>query len=161
MIMQARRAAPVLSNEYPSIAERRKLGLYVTHMEVELAERFGEHAARLFLENFGGGELFVPLKATDNHPVSKLVGRDVLEWLITKYGSGAVEVPHGAMSSKNAQAIRIRRLIVNTTLSTVEIAKLTRVSRRTARRTICTMREAGVALPNRPQNPKSKEKFEQ
>ena len=95
MIMQARRAAPVLSNEYPSIAERRKLGLYVTYMEVELAERFGEHAARLFLENFGGGELFVPLKATDDHPVSKLVGRDVLEWLITKYGSGAVEVPHG------------------------------------------------------------------
>lgn len=151
----------MLSNEYPSIAERRKLGLYVPYMEVELAERFGEHAAHLFLGHFGGRDIFIPQSATDDHPVSKQVGRDVLEWLITKFGSGAIAVPHGAMSSKNAQAIRMRRLIANTTLSTVEIAKLARVSTRSARRTICTMREAGVALPHRPQQPKSKEKFEQ
>lgn len=148
----------MLSNEYPSIAERRQLGLYVAHMEVELAEQFGDHVARLFLDNFGGGELFVPLSATDDHPVSKLVGRDVLEWLTAKFGSGAMEVPHGAMSSKNAQTIRVRRLIVNTNLSTVDIAKLTRVSRRNVRRTIQIMREAGIALPHRPQKPKSKEK---
>lgn len=147
----------MLSKEYPSIAERRQLGLYVSHMEVELVERFGDYVARLFLENFGGTELFVPQRASDDHPVSKLVGRDVLDWLVTTFGSGAIAIPHGAMSSKNALAIRIRRLIVNTDLSTVDIAKLTRVSQRSVRRTILAMREAGIALPNRPQKPKAKE----
>lgn len=147
----------MLSNEYPSIAERRYLGFYVPHMEVELAERFGDYVARLFLDNFGGGDLFVPLSATDDHPVSKLVGRDVLDWLIATFGSGAIEVPHGAMSSANARAIRLRRLIVNTDLSTVDIAKLTHISQRSVRRTIHKMRAAGIALPHRPLNPKPKE----
>lgn len=115
-----------------------------------MAERFGEEVARRFIDHFGGMDVYLPLKADPDHPVSVTVGMDVLGWLIDTFRGGCeLHVPTGVRSAWGLPSIRLRQLIMEGAHTDREIARLARCDIRSVRRARRSMRARGINVPPR------------
>ena len=74
----------------------------------EVAEEAGVRAALKLADAFGGRELYVPFKLTDEHPIVEAIGKEASAKMVKLYGGGRVLVP----LDPNASASRQKRTIV-------------------------------------------------
>jgi hypothetical protein len=144
-------------DDLPTIAERRRLGFYVSDIENRVAERFGEDVAHRLLGTVGGQRITLPKIPTPDHELARLLGWPLLEFLCEQFGRGAsVSVPVGCFSRHTQNRIRLRRAIMAMPgRSNVDIVRATGHNIRQVRRVSKYMREAGLLPPTPADNPKS------
>ena len=59
----------------------------------ELSEVIGTESAVKLGQNMGGARIYVPAKATDEHPLTIALGKDKAQHLCNYYGGDTIELP--------------------------------------------------------------------
>ncbi|MQX38541.1 hypothetical protein [Roseospira navarrensis] len=133
-------------DDLPSIAERRRLGIYVSDVENCVAERFGEAVARQLIRACGGQTILLPRQARPKHKVAVAVGLPVLAALIEHYGAPqSIYIP---VPSRWRYDVRLRRAIMaNPGATNADIGSVAGCSERAVRRCRASMRAAGLNPP--------------
>lgn len=99
-----------------------------------MARDLGLTTALRFAAEFGGREIFVPMKARPDHRIAQAVSLTALEWLINNRQPGEkLIVPLGPHSSYRARIVAARRLL-DEGRSTEEIVRALRMHERSVRR---------------------------
>ena len=102
-----------MADDLPTIAERRRLGVYVPDIENQMAERFGEEAARRLLAAFNGVAVQLPKDPHAGHVMAQAVGLPLLVWLCDTYGRRRrLWIPGGPFARGTQNRVRVRRLIM-------------------------------------------------
>lgn len=86
-----------------------------------------------FAAEFGGRELYIPVKAKPDHNVAHAVGVETLRWLVERRPGEKLIVPLGPHSSYRARIVAARRMI-DAGKSTSEIVAALRMHERSVRR---------------------------
>lgn len=136
------------ADDYPSIAERRRLGVYVSDVETRVAEQFGEDVARRLMVGLGGQTVLLPRQPFPDHAVARAAGLPVLAWLIEHYGPARLYIALGPLHSGTQQDVRLRRAIMaHPGATNAVIAQAAGCSERAVRRRRAAMRAAGLNPP--------------
>lgn len=99
-----------------------------------MARDLGLPTALRFAAEFGGREIFVPMKATAEHKIAVAVGLPALRWLIKVRQPGEkLIVPLGPHSSYRARIVAARRML-DEGRSTEEIVRALQMHERSVRR---------------------------
>jgi len=138
-----------MADDLPTIAERRRLGVYVPDIENQVAERFGEEAARRLLAAFNGVAVQLPKAPHAGHVIAQAVGLPLLVWLCDTYGRRRrLWIPGGPFARGTRNLVRVRRLIMAMPGHTcADIARAAGCGERQVRRARAAMRAAGLNPP--------------
>jgi hypothetical protein len=144
-----------MTDDFASIAERRRFGIYVPDVENRVAERFGEDAARRLLMAFGSQIILLPKPPTPDHPIARELGFPVLEGLCQIYGEGnRLHIPTGCTNRRTKNGVRLRRLILDMAgCSASQIARASGYEERQVRRVRAAMRRQGLLPAVGPHTP--------
>lgn len=101
------------ADDIATIAERRRLGIYVPDVENRVADRFGEDVARRFLSEFGGESFTIPDKLKPGNRMVQVMGLPFADWFREEFGPRAhVHIPWGPFAQKTKGQVRLNRLIM-------------------------------------------------
>lgn len=77
----------------------------------DIADRFGLDVALAFAARHGGGYLYVPARASAEHPIAREFGEELLAFLIDHCGGWQkIVVPKGPSDGAAARAAAVREL---------------------------------------------------
>ncbi len=60
----------------------------------ELRETIGEQAAARLFERFGGRQIYVPVRSSDDHPIAREIGLRAAQALSARFGGEIIDVPN-------------------------------------------------------------------
>lgn len=89
----------------------------------------GEEAARLILETYGGGRIYIPVRATPRHKLAQLVGIEAAHKITANVHHGEYEI-----QARRGAAPSLKQRILAASGTTLEIAKNLGCSERHVRR---------------------------
>lgn len=125
-----------------------------TESMLEMAEWIGAAPTLRLIAAFGGIELYVPVKITDDHPIAEAIGIDAARRLVAVYGRERLDLPAGNPAIAAARRQKILAQVKNRELSKQKAARILGTSTRYVRQLLSApriVRQLGMPRPREAQ----------